>query len=219
MITRHLLQNNTDSRVEIKEIIKNNNYSCIDVGAGVYYWTYPECKVVADIYSKEQFGQYTDIQHVFTLNLQNPDTWTELLNYVEKNGKFNYSVCSHTLEDILNPFEVIRLLEKISERGFIAVPSKYDELRYQYTNYFRGNPHHKYIFDIIDGNLFILPKLPFIEKNERADKIAAQPDPAQLSIHWENNINYKLYGDTVYYSNDAVIDGYFNFLEQNIYEQ
>lgn len=224
MITEWLYENNRDSsicRQKVKQLIRENNYTSIDVGAGVNYWSYPECTIVADILNVENFSHYNktevSIKKVFNLNLQNPSTWVELLSYVEENGKFDYSICSHTLEDIVNPFEVVRLLIKISKKGFIAIPSKFDELTFLYGNYYRGNPHHKYIFDVIKNELCIFPKPGFLEKNEQSDEISMFGYLGhQLCIFWEDNIEYSIFGDNVYYSDQELINNYYNTLKHNL---
>ena len=60
MITEWIYETNRDSstcRQNVKNIIKENNYNAIDVGAGVNYWSYPECTIVADILKMENFHQ------------------------------------------------------------------------------------------------------------------------------------------------------------------
>jgi hypothetical protein len=224
MITEWLYENNRDysvCRQKSKQIIRENNYTSIDIGAGVNYWSHPECTVVADILNLENFSHYnqteTPVKKVFNLNLQNQSTWDDLLSYVEERGKFDFSICSHTLEDLVNPFEVIRLLVKISKRGFIAIPSKFDEFNYQYGNYYRGNSHHKYIFDVIDNILHIFPKLGFIENNPESDVIAKLGNiSSQLCIFWEESIDYFIFGDTVFYNDDELISNYYNNLKKNL---
>lgn len=224
MITRWLIERSRDSSVsrqEVKKLIKEKKLNAIDVGAGVNYWSYPECTIVADILKEENFSNYdnneTKIKKVFNLNLQNSNTWSELIDYVDENGKFDFSICSHTLEDLVNPFEVINLLVKISQKGFIAVPSKFDEFNFLYGHNYRGNPHHKYIFDVIEDKLLIFPKLGFIEKNPESDYISSLGNiGSQLCIFWEENINYSIFGDDVFYSDKELINNYFNKLKINL---
>jgi hypothetical protein len=224
MITNWLVELNRDSslcRQQVKNLILEKKYNSIDVGAGINYWSYPECTVVADILDVTKFSHYeltgTPIKKVFNLNLQNPSTWGEILTYVDEYGKFDFSICSHTLEDLVNPFEVIRLLVKISKKGFIAVPSKFDEFNYLYGNYYRGNPHHKYIFDVIDNKLHIFPKLGFIENNPESDVIAKLGNiSSQLCIFWEDSIDYFIFGDNVFYRDNELISEYYKKLKTNL---
>jgi hypothetical protein len=216
MITNWWYEGRDDStaRSAVKALIAESNYKAIDVGAGILFWSYPECKYVADILTLPEFkiaGQ-EDVTP-FTLNLQDRNTWTELLSYVAQNGKFDYSICSHTLEDIYNPGEVIDLLQTISYRGFIATPSKFEEMTHLYGAYYRGNPHHKFIFTVKNGRLQILPKSSFIENNPMSDTLAARyAEGVQLSVYWEGDIPYDLFTFRPITGGDKLIQEYYNAL-------
>ena len=176
----------------VKSYIQEKGYKTIDIGASAMYWSYPECKFVADslIISKEGTT-------FFNINLENKNTWNELLEYVEKNGKFDFSICSHTLEDVFNPLELINLLKSISVSGFVAIPSKYDEFSFLYENKYRGNAHHKQFFDVVDDTLVVYPKFSWTERDERSDEILKHHKGNELSFFWEENIPVKIFGDGI----------------------
>lgn len=176
----------------VKSYIQEKGYKTIDVGASAMYWSYPECKFVADslIISKEGTT-------FFNINLENKNTWNELLEHVEKNGKFDFSICSHTLEDVFNPLELINLLKSISVSGFVAIPSKYDEFSFLYENKYRGNAHHKQFFDVVDDTLVVYPKFSWTERDERSDEILKHHKGNELSFFWEENIPVKIFGDGI----------------------
>ena len=71
----------------VKEYIKNNNLTSIDVGASSMYWSYPECKYVADSVQITADGT-----RFFNINLEDKTSWSELLTFVEENGKFDFSI-------------------------------------------------------------------------------------------------------------------------------
>ena len=176
----------------VKSYIQEKGYKTIDVGASAMYWSYPECKFVADslVISKEGTT-------FFNINLENKNTWNELLEYVGKNGKFDFSICSHTLEDVFNPLELINLLKSISVSGFVAIPSKYDEFSFLYQNTYRGNAHHKQFFDVVDDTLVVYPKFSWTERDERSDEILKYNKGNELSLFWENDIPVKIFGEGV----------------------
>jgi hypothetical protein len=178
----------------VKSYIQEKKYKVIDVGASAMYWSYPECKFVADslVISKEGTT-------FFNINLENKNTWNELLEYVEKNGKFDFSICSHTLEDVFNPLELINLLNTISVSGFVAIPSKYDEFSFLYQNNYRGNAHHKQFFDVVNDMLVVYPKFSWTERDNRSDEILKHNKGNELSFFWENDIPIKIFGDGVPY--------------------
>ena len=182
----------------VKEYIKNNNLTSIDVGASSMYWSYPECKYVADSVQITADGT-----RFFNINLEDKTSWSELLTFVEENGKFDFSICSHTLEDIFNPLDVISLLEKISHSGFVAIPSKYDEFLFLYENPYRGNEHHKQFFDFVNGELTIFPKYPFIERDVRSNKILEQMDGRELSFFCETSIPVNIFCKGIPFTSDG----------------
>lgn len=195
-------------RPDVKKYISDNNYTCIDVGASLMFWSYPECKNVADAIKITK-----DDVTFFDINLEDKKTWSDLLSYVDANGKFDFSICSHTLEDVFNPLDLIELLTKISKSGFIAVPSKYDEFLFLYEHSYRGNAHHKQFFDMIDNKLTIFPKFSWIENDNRSDEILKHDKGRELSFYWENEIPVEVFGAGKPFKSDSeLMNGYFNLL-------
>lgn len=193
---------------EIKKLIVDKNYKAIDIGAYANYWSYPECKFVADTYNIEKEGV-----DFIKLNIEDRSTWSELINYTNKNGKFDFSICSHTLEDIFNPFELIELLQLISYRGFIAIPSKYDELTKLYNNKYRGNAHHKQFFDMVENNLTVFPKYSWIEVDERSNAISRLDKGRELSLIWEESIPVNIFNSgSPFNSDEQLINHFYNVL-------
>jgi hypothetical protein len=191
----------------VKNYIKNNNLKSIDVGASANFWSYPECKYAADSVELSIDGV-----KFFNINLEDKNSWDELLSFVETNGKFDFSICSHTLEDVFNPLDLIYFLEQISNSGFISIPSKYDEFSFLYENKYRGNAHHKQFFDFINDELTIFPKFPFIEKDNRSDEIIKNMKGRELTFFWDTKIPVKIFGHGIPYKSD-------NELIHNFYKQ
>jgi hypothetical protein len=197
-----------ERRFEIKEYILNNKLKTIDVGASAMYWSYPECKYVADSIEINFDGTI-----FFKINLEDKKTWNQLLDYVKENGKFDFSICSHTLEDIFNPLDLIELLTTVSNSGFIAIPSKYDEFSFLYENKYRGNAHHKQFFDMVENELTIFPKFSWIENDERSNEITFSDKGRDLSFVWENDIPVQIFGKGVpFTSDDQLIYTYYKQL-------
>jgi len=57
------------------------------------------------------------VKNLFEGNMDYPDVWQKVLKHVEKNGKWDYCICTHTLEDINNPVYVSSIIEKIAKKG------------------------------------------------------------------------------------------------------
>lgn len=198
-------------RNTVKQTIRDNNYKAVDVGASVYYWSYPECKCSIDQLEIDK----EDNTHL-KIDLNNKNSYKNILQYVEQNGMFDFSICSHTLEDIFLPFDVIELLFKISKKGFISVPSKYDEFSYLFDNLYLGNAHHKQIFDIIDNKLILFPKYSFIEKCPETKEIQQQNKGVELYLFWDTSFDYSFFGQgTHFYCDKDLINTYFNELKKS----
>jgi hypothetical protein len=196
---------------DVKNIISENNYKTIDIGASAQFWSYPECKFVADIVEIQEEGV-----KFFNFNIQNKDTWSELISYVEEHGKFDFSICSHTLEDVLTPVDLLNLLPKISKRGYIAVPSKYDEFSFLWNNKYRGNAHHKQIIDVKDEMICIYPKYPFIEVYDESDKILKNSLGKELVVFWDIDIPYKFFSqNNIFHSDGELISEFYKQISTN----
>ena len=196
---------------DVKKIISDNDYKTIDIGASLQFWSYPECKFVAEIVKIEQEGV-----KFFDFNIQDKNTWAELLNYVEEHGKFDYSICSHTLEDVITPTDLLELLPKISKKGYIAIPSKYNEFMFLWDNKYRGNAHHKQIIDVKDDMICIYPKYPFIEVFEETDKVLENNLGNELVVFWEDEIPYKFFAqDNIFHSDGDLIKQFYKQISSN----
>jgi hypothetical protein len=196
-------------REDIKKYISDNNLKTVDVGASYMFWSYPECKFVADsiVVNKDDVT-------FFNLNLEDKTTWGEILSYVETYGKFDFSICSHTIEDVFNPLELTDLLTKISLAGFIASPSKYDEFSFLYQNKYRGNAHHKQFLEIINNEVVIFPKFSWIENDVRSDEILMKNKGKEISFFWEKEIPIKVFGNGIPFQSDSnLINEYYRQLD------
>lgn len=197
MITNWEYTNLKSFTNSVKETIRLNNYTSIDVGASAEPWSYPECKVFLDVVHPNK----PDV--IFhEIDLQNRKELDRFVEKIQLEGKFDYSICSHTIEDIFNPIDVLEFLPKISKRGYIAIPSKYDEFSKLYERKYRGNAHHKQFFDVINDELVIYPKFSFIEIDERSDEITKLYKGKELVIFWEDSINYRVFGDKTPFNGD-----------------
>ena len=154
----------------------------IDVGASANFW----CSHVTAIVDVKA-STHTDIKS-FIGNINYIDVWDEVLEYTRVHGKFDFSICTHTLEDISNPLLVANMLSKVSKGGFIATPSKYVESRRSgaFGNS-RGWMHHRWIFNHEDNNIVAYPKLPFTEYLQSLDIVGSQSGEEELSCYWEQS--------------------------------
>lgn len=205
---------NGDRSDLINYILKKKNegdFKVIDVGGSVNGWSSPYVDAVVDFNDLEKNN--TNIKH-FKCDITHPDSYEEILNYVNKNGKFHFCICTHTLEDIINPVYVCEQICKISNEGYISFPSKFRELsRFEGGNY-RGYIHHRWIFKVKDGNKIVaFPKINLIENNKLFDKIANMSDDLKdLSFYWKDNIEINYVNNNYLGPNPASVINYYNDL-------
>ena len=81
---------------------------------------------------------------------------------------FDFSICSHTLEDLPDPVSVCEQLARVSKAGYIEVPSIIRELYVKdrwcwLSSLVRrpleiGFPHHHWLCEISENQIFFTPK-------------------------------------------------------------
>ncbi len=191
------------------------DFSVIDVGGTVVGWSGGVVNAIVDInppVSRPDSGIV-----FFKANISRDDDWKAVEAHVANHGKFDFSICSHTLEDIANPLLVCQKLSAISEAGYVAVPSKFVELtRFEKILAsgisYRGYIHHRWVFTIRNGILWGFPKLGFIEIDPFFDQIGNQATDSNIdmSFFWDSRLNLHIVNDDYLGpSVDAVI-GYYH---------
>ena len=167
---------------DLKE--RTPNFTLIDVGANANPWTKDYITHVVDI-EPCNLGQ-----RQFRGNISDVDVWTEIIEYVEKHGKFDFLVSTHTIEDISAAPMVCNMFTRIAKEGFIAIPSKHSEL-HRHEGPWRGYIHHRWIYDIKDGNFLGYPKQCFLEHMGYIDEWTIK-NPKQgreeLQFFWKDEI-------------------------------
>ena len=167
---------------------KTPNYKVVDVGGFGSIWSGGIVDAIVDINKvPEKYIQFNG-------NICEGDVWESVMEYVDKNGKFDFSICTHTLEDIAAPKFVCSWLKKISVAGFIAMPSKYAELS-RGEGMYRGLIHHRWIFNHENDKVVAYPKLPFLEYEPLydivAEKLKLQKND-EIQWFWENDPKLEL---------------------------
>lgn len=207
----HTVRVSTWDRTDILAFLRNKrqegSFRCIDVGGTASGWSAEVIDAICDINTPTT----KSIRH-FQMDITNPDDWTQVDAYVKEHGKFDFSICTHTLEDISNPKYVLKKLADISKEGYIAVPSKYIELaRFEDSRYpYRGYIHHRWIFSIRDNRFVGYPKIPYLEQDSFFDSIASTKETKKdLSFYWKDSIPFSIINnDYLGPSGDAIVTYY-----------
>lgn len=165
-----ILKSNENIREQVIRYLEKNKrdnpgYKVIDVGGSKNPW----CEKYVDAYIDLNGCEST--KKMFLGDINEDKVWKEA-------GRFQYdfSICTHTLEDIRSPEFVIRKLISISKAGFISMPNKHTELSCIESVYWIGYCHHRWIFTLLENDkLLIIAKLPltnyFIKSNRLIHKI------------------------------------------------
>lgn len=169
---------------------ENPGFTVIDIGGYSDYttWSYPVTDYIVNFEECDVPGK-----KFFTLNLNFESQWDEVLKFVEENGKFDFCICSHTLEDLALPAVALEKIPQISKGGFISTPTKYREFSRLVNQPWLGYIHHRWIFTFEKGIFLGLPKLNFLEYFEGAEQIGNPfEEVADLSFFWEDSIQFKI---------------------------
>ena len=178
-----------DNRSHILTHLKDKQYSrVIDIGASANSW------------AKDYMTHYFDINESteqtkaigFAGNICHYDSWLQVLEDVKINGKFDFAICTHTLEDICNPDLVVKMITKISKRGFNAVPSKYIEMC-RHESSWRGWVHHRWIYNKQGNDIVAYPKLNLIDHLNDMDQLVNKRtvDNEELQWCWQDECTLK----------------------------
>jgi len=183
-----------------KYLDKIKGLKVIDIGGAT---SFADGHLNAIIDFNEPLAKATNI---FKGNINLPEVWQEVSTHVKKNGLFDYAICTHTIEDISNPFFVCREIEKIAKAGLIIVPSKYTE--FHRWSHFRGFIHHRWIFDVIEGQFTGFPKINYIEH----PKFDNKNGESELVIEWEGKINLNIINNDFLGPDNAAVESYYDKL-------
>jgi hypothetical protein len=181
----------------------------IDIGASMGGWSAPYVSHYVDINS---WGN-SDGKHAFIGTLTDYELWSSILDYVRKNGKFDFCICTHTLEDISNPQMVCSMMPKIANGGFVAFPSKFVELgRFSGSPYLGWN-HHRWIFNKEEDRLVAYPKLSFLEhKDWSRISRRLEADNWELQFFWKDSFTLHTVNNDFMGPDSGSVETYFNGL-------
>jgi hypothetical protein len=86
-----------------------------------------------------------------------------------KDKEFDFCLCTHTLEDLYNPFLVLSEMQRVAKRGLIVTPSMGHDMVYTHVDItdwltgvrrLPGEAHHKWFFQKTGINtVHIIPKV------------------------------------------------------------
>lgn len=139
-------------------------------------------------------------------------TWIQV-DFLKKDLKlpfpdrfFDFSVCTHTIEDLEYPEYLLKELGRVSKAGYIECPSRLSEQTigiHSRCSSNTGYRHHHWIADQHEGTLDLCSKSFTAAGTGIGTKIPlslhehmtnSNPDAAITSLFWENHLDWRYVG-------------------------
>lgn len=146
------------------------------------------------------------------------DITKQKLPFTDK--EFDFCLCTHTLEDLYNPFLLLNEMARVAKRGYISTPSMGQDMEYSHFNLtdwktgprrVPGIGHHKWFFYEEKGVMQVIPKnYPLLYTSKF--HIKKWLGDSEFQFYWEGNIKYKEIKDLDF---RELIKIYSNFIEKN----
>lgn len=111
-----------------------------------------------------------------------------------KDKQFDYSFCSHVLEDIRDPIWVCSELIRVSKAGYIEIPSRLYETTFGIeARDLAGASHHRWLVDLADGKLRFTFKYFYaharsVNQNRRNPRKPGED--LVLKLEWKEDFEY-----------------------------
>ena len=196
--------------------MKNNGpFTVVDVGGSIRGWSASVIDALVDI--NDCPNKEGGVKH-FKCDITHPDSWKEILEYVEKNGKFDFCICTHTLEDIFNPIDILKILPTIAKSGVISMPSANTEFSRCENPHWLGYIHHRWIFDHNDTTMLIIPKISVLEAL-CGNRLLYKKAQEEIRYEWETSIPYTLFMDNYLGPSAAAVINHYTALIETIYNR
>ncbi len=117
---------------------QDSGFSVVDIGGRHNPWADDLVDAYVDFFDFE-----TDKQ-LYVGDVNDEAIWRTL----EREGPFDFAICSHVLEDIRDPIVGLTWLPRIAKAGFIGLPVKHREFANSKSSYWLGQPQHYWIYSV-----------------------------------------------------------------------
>lgn len=138
---------------------------------------------------------YVDFVDVPGIEVIKCDVASEPLPFEDKS--FDFIVCRHCIEDMYNPFPLIREMSRVGKAGYIETPSPIAELGRGVDGGsppFRGYHHHRFMTWLFGSELRVISKYPFVEylrfDDDAIDKLLEQERYWNTYCLWEGEFQF-----------------------------
>lgn len=138
---------------------------------------------------------YVDFVDVPGIEMVKCDVATEPLPFEDKS--FDFVLSRHTIEDMYNPFPLLKEMSRVGKAGYVESPSPIAELGRGVDGGsppFRGYHHHRFIAWQFGKELRLISKYPFIEylkfDEAKIDELLKQERYWNTYHLWEGEIQF-----------------------------
>jgi|SRR3989344_1846715 len=137
-----------------------------------------------------------------------------------KNKEFDVCLCTHTLEDLYNPFLIMDEMSRVAKRGYIATPSMGNDMvfsHYDITDWLTGGKrvpglsHHKWFFVNKGKKIKIIPKNYGILYSPKFHIVGWRGED-DFNYFWDGKIDYEKVTDLNIHH---LVDEYQKFIDEN----
>lgn len=163
---------------------KNPNARIIDIGGTTSGWSKNIVDLVVDIIAPSD-------EKNCPLDICVESQWETLLYRAETEDLFDYCICTHTLEDLYNPFTALNFMPRIAKAGIISMPSMKQELSHKESTNYYGYFHHRWLFTVVNDRMFVIPKVESIR--EFIGPQFCSRDEEEICFQWETTIEYDIF--------------------------
>jgi SAM-dependent methyltransferase len=139
---------------------------------------------------------YVDFVDIPGLEVIKCDVATEPLPFADKS--FDFVLSRHCIEDMYNPFPLLKEMSRVGKAGYVESPSPIAELGRGVDGGsppFRGYHHHRFIAWQFGQKLRLISKYPFIEylkfDEARIEELLAQERYWNTYHLWEGEIDFE----------------------------
>jgi len=143
------------------------------------------------------FVDYKPLPNIPADRMIKVDLASEPLPFSDK--MFDFVYCRHVLEDMYDPFPLLREMERVAKAGYIETPSPIAEMGRGVDGAsppFRGYHHHRFVIWAHEGQLRFVSKYPIIEYFRFSEEgiigwLREGPKTWNTHYLWEDKINFQ----------------------------
>jgi hypothetical protein len=186
----------------LEEKNKNPDFTVVDIGGQIGDRREGLVDFIADINAEDSYNS----MKFDVCSEQNLD---ELMH----KGRFDFAICTHTLEDVCYPIAALEWLPSIARSGIITMPSASLELTRNVEGPWLGYIHHRWIFDYVDGRMLVVPKINALETMILGDGLGFKNDQTEIQFWWTTDIEFDVFMDNYLGPNvNTIYNSYLGFL-------